>query len=198
MTRRELIQKTALSMGYALTAPSLSVIMSACEQKHQLAYKPVFFNAKQATVIGDLAEMIIPKTDTPGAIEAGVPMFIDTFIKEVYSKEEQERFIKELDEFDLGTIDQYFRSFMECTPDLQLLYVQRVHDSALKGAAGVSEGWWYSGKADRPFILKVKELTILGFFSSEVGATQVLQYNPSPGRYRGCVPLEDIGRAWAS
>jgi len=89
MNRRELIQKAALSMGYAITAPSLTAIMIACEEKHQLAYKPVFFNEEQATVIGDLGEIIIPKTDTPGAIEAGVPMFIDTFIQEVYSKAEQ-------------------------------------------------------------------------------------------------------------
>jgi len=56
----------------------------------------------------------------------------------------------------------------------------------------------YSKKKDEvPFILTVKELTLLGFFTSEPGATQVLQYIQVPGPYQGCVPLEKVGKAWA-
>ena len=56
-----------------------------------------------------------------------------------------------------------------------------------------------STQLPRPFMLMVKELTLLGYFTSEVGATQVLQYNPLPGPYRGCVPLAQAGngRLWA-
>ncbi|MBX7124565.1 MAG: gluconate 2-dehydrogenase subunit 3 family protein, partial [Cyclobacteriaceae bacterium] len=52
--------------------------------------------------------------------------------------------------------------------------------------------------AERPFILRMKELTMLGFFTSEPGATQVLQYSAVPGAYRGCVPLSEIGKTWAT
>ncbi|MFZ5999973.1 MAG: gluconate 2-dehydrogenase subunit 3 family protein, partial [Bacteroidota bacterium] len=51
---------------------------------------------------------------------------------------------------------------------------------------------------DRPFILMTKELTVSGFFTSEVGATQVLQYAPVPGAYHGCVPLAEVGKTWAT
>ena len=51
----------------------------------------------------------------------------------------------------------------------------------------------------RPFILTMKELTLLGFFSSAVGATQILQYLPVPGRFLSCIPLSEAGngKTWA-
>ena len=66
MTRRELLEKTTLALGYTLSAPTIMGILAGCEPKHQLAYKPVFFNDEQGIVIGDLADIIIPRTSTPG------------------------------------------------------------------------------------------------------------------------------------
>ena len=198
MTRRDLIQKTTMALGYAMSGPTLMGILNGCELKHTLAYTPAFFTEEQALIIGDLADNIIPRTDTPGAKDVGVPAFIDTFVKEVYTKEEQEKLIIELKEFNEGTRDRYYRLFTECTPDSQALYVIQVNQDALKDMANVSEGWWANSKAERNFLLRMKELTILGFFSSEIGATQVLQYSPSPGPFQGCVPLEKVGKAWAT
>jgi gluconate 2-dehydrogenase gamma chain len=50
----------------------------------------------------------------------------------------------------------------------------------------------------RPFIMTMKELTLLGFFTSKPGVTEVLQYEAVPGRYIGCQPLAEVGKAWAS
>lgn len=198
MTRRELLQKTTLAFGYSLSAPTLLAILQSCDPKHQPAYKPVFFNSLQATVIGDLADLIIPRTTTPGAKDVGVPAFIDSFVKEVFSKDEKAKFIKDIDEFEQGTVGRHFRTFSDCFPDIQRIYAQYVHQAAIRAAAAVSEGWWNSNQLERPFILKMKELTLLGYFSSEVGATQVLQYNQSPGPFQGCVPLSQVGKAWAT
>jgi len=54
------------------------------------------------------------------------------------------------------------------------------------------------GKYDRPFILTMKELTVVGFFTSEPGCKQVLQYEPVPGAYHGCIPLAEVGKTWAT
>ena len=193
MTRRELIQKTTLALGYTLSAPTMLGILSGCQLKHELSYKPVFFTDEQGIIIGDLSEIILP-----GAKNVGVPAFIDNFIKEVYSREEKEKFIQEMKVFNEGPLESIFRLFTECTPDSQLLYTELVHHDALASVGSISEGWWNNSKAERPFILKVKELTILGFFTSQVGATQVLQYNAAPGPYQGCVPLSQVGKAWAT
>lgn len=198
MTRRELIQKTSLALGYTLSVHTFMGLMSGCELKHPLSFKPSFFTDEQAVLIGDLAEIILPRTKTPGAKDVGVPAFIDAFVNEVYPKEEQEKLIEGLNKFNEGTREKYFRLFTECTLDSQKHYVNELHRDAFRNASPVSEGWWASSKTEMPFLLKIKELTILGFFSSEAGATQVLQYNSAPGPFQGCVPLNTVGKAWAT
>jgi hypothetical protein len=198
MNRRELIKKTTLALGYSISGPTLMGILSGCEPKHMASFEPVLFTNEQAIVIGDLAEIILPRTDSPGAKDVGVPAFIENFVKEVYSKEEQEKFIKEIDEYNKSTVGRYFRTFIDCTPDLQTLIVGQDHKDAIRQTSAVSEGWWNSSKVERPFLMKVKELTILGYFTSKEGATEVLQYNPAPGPYQGCVPLSQVGKAWAT
>lgn len=198
MNRRELIQRTTLALGYTLTGPALTTLLSGCEVKHTISYAPTFFNEEQAIVIGDLADVILPRTKTPGAKDVGVPAFIDNFVREIYSKEDQEKFKSDIDAFNKGTISKIFKKFSECLPNEQKRYADKVHSAAIANAGTTSEGWWNTAKIDRPFILKMKELTILGFFTSQKGATEVLQYNVAPGPYKGCVPLKEVGKAWAT
>ena len=87
MKRREVLQQTAAILGYAITGPALAGILNGCKATPDLAFKPEFFSVDQATLIATLTEIILPRTDTPGAIDAGVPMFIDRILKEIYPKE---------------------------------------------------------------------------------------------------------------
>ena len=100
MNRREAIQRTMLALGYAISAPALMGVLNGCKAKPELAYVPDFFNKDQALLLSELSEIIIPKTDTPGAKEAGVPGFIDSMVKEVYTKEQQDEFVKDMAAFD--------------------------------------------------------------------------------------------------
>jgi len=200
MNRREAIQRTALALGYAISAPALAGVLNGCKAKAELAYKPVFFNEDQARAIAELAEIIIPKTDTPGAKDAGVPSFIDSMLGEVYGKEDKDKFLEGLAAFEADAQKTYGDSFAECKPEDQVALFKKHHDAAMASAGtGGPTGWWNTGGgADKPFVLKVKELTLLGFFTSEPGATQVLQYNQVPGPFKGCVPLAEVGKAWAT
>lgn len=195
MTRRELIQKTTLALGYTLSGSTLMGIMNGCTPQREPGFVASFFNKEQALVIADLAETILPKTTTPGAKDVGVPAFIDGFVSAIYSKADQEKFLADLDAFNAGTGN---KKFSESSPEEQKQYAKDIHDKAIAEAKSVSEGWWNTAKVERPFILKMKELTLLGFFTSKLGATEVLQYNPAPGPYQGCVPLAEIGKAWAT
>ena len=200
MNRREVLQRTAMVLGYAVSGPALAGILNGCKATPELTYKPEFFNENQARLISELAEIIIPKTTTPGAKEAGVPGFMDGMLKEVFPKEDQDMFLQGLTAFDEDAKKTFGDSFVECEPADRVAHVKKHHDAALANSDDRgSAGWWNSGNAaDKPFIVKFKELTILGFFSSEAGATQVLQYNPVPGPYKGCVPLSEVGKAWAT
>ena len=200
MNRREVLERAALVLGYAVTGPTLLGVLNGCKATPELNYKPVFFNEDQARLIGEVAEIILPKTTTPGAKDVGVPSFIDNMLKEVYVQPDQESFIAGLTAFDEEAKKEYGSSFNDCSGEQQKEFVKKQHAKAFEGGVdGGSQGWWNTGSGkDKPFILKVKELTILGFFTSQAGATQVLQYDPVPGPFQGCVPLEKVGKAWAT
>lgn len=200
MNRREVIQRTTMILGYAITGPVLTGILNGCKAAPEQPFVPGFFTNNQALLIAALTEIIIPKTDTPGAIDAGVPMFIDRMLKEVYPKESQETFLKNLAAFDEGARKAYGNGFLDCGDKEKIAYFKKEHDEAIQNRANsLSSGWWNAGVNDnKPFILELKELTLLGFFTSEPGATQVLQYKQVPGPYKGCVPLKEVGKAWAT
>ncbi|MBN8577788.1 MAG: gluconate 2-dehydrogenase subunit 3 family protein [Cytophagales bacterium] len=200
MDRREALQRASLILGYAVTGPTLAGILSGCKATPEAGFVPTFFSNEQGVLIETLAEIIIPKTDTPGAKEAGVPQFIDTLIANVYTKEQQEKFIADLVAFDADAKTTIGENFNACTPEQQQQHFEKHHTKAISDATGGGPtGWWNAGTGgDKPFVLKVKELVLVGYFTSEPGATQVLQYNPVPGPFKGCVPFAEVGKAWAT
>ena len=193
MNRREAIERTALLLGYAVSGPAMMGILKGCKAAPELNYKPVFLTVDQARLVGEIAEVIIPKTDTPGAKDVGVPSFIDLILKDAYAKADQDRFLKGLQEFEEETKKAYGDSFIDLDPEKQKEMVKKIHDPAI-AMAKTPEG----RKEAKPFILIMKELTLLGFFTSEPGATKVLQYEPVPGAYHGCLPLTEVGKTWAT
>jgi len=200
MDRREAIQKASLILGYAITGPTLAGVLNGCKAAPEAGFKPVFFSNEQSVLIETLAEIIIPKTDTPGAKEAGVPQFMDALIAQVYSKEQQEKFIADLNAFDADVKEAFGQPFVECSGEEQLQHFEKHHAKAISDATGSGPtGWWNAGTGgDTPFVLKVKELVLVGYFTSEPGATKALQFNPVPGPFKGCVPLAEVGKAWAT
>lgn len=190
--RREALRKTAMLMGAAVSVSALAGVLQGCKASPELTYKPDFFNEEQAGIISELAETIIPKTDTPGAKDAGVPGFIDKILKECYSKEDQKHFLDGLAAFDKKAKEAYGDSFIYMDKDKQLEFVKAENEEAVK--LKDKQG------AERPFLLMAKELTLLGFFTSEPAATQVLQYEAVPGSYKGCIPLSEAGngKTWAT
>ncbi|MBX2898106.1 MAG: gluconate 2-dehydrogenase subunit 3 family protein [Cyclobacteriaceae bacterium] len=193
MDRREALRKTALLMGAAVSATAFAGIMQGCKATPELTYVPSFFTEDQARLVSELAQTIIPKTDTPGAKEAGVPGFIDRILKECYKKEDQDKLTAGLAEFDAAAKAAHGDSFIYLSAEKQLAFVKAQNEAAVTAVRA-------DASQPRPFILSAKELTLLGFFTSEPGATQVLQYEAVPGSYKGCIPLSEAGngKTWAS
>ncbi|MEX2231024.1 MAG: gluconate 2-dehydrogenase subunit 3 family protein [Cyclobacteriaceae bacterium] len=194
MDRREALKRTALLMGGVVSAPAIMGVLKGCTAKPGIDWKPVFLNEDQASVVTQVAEIIIPRTDTPGAKDVGVPGFIDKMLKEVYSGEDQKFFTDGLLAFNEEAKKQYGDDFAELDEEDQTALVKKIHDEAVETEQTTNP------EPKRPFILMMKELTMLGFFTSEPGATQVLQYVPVPGAYKGCIPLSEAGngKTWAT
>jgi gluconate 2-dehydrogenase gamma chain len=193
MNRREALQRAAWVLGYTISVPTMSAVLNGCQAKPELAFTPSFLTADQAALVAEVSEIIIPKTDTPGAKDVGVPQFIDVLLRDCYKKEDQETFLKGLDEFDKGAKDAYGDAFLDLDPEKQVEYVTKVHGDMIAATKGVD-----MRDKPRPFMHSMKELTVVGFFTSEPGATQVLQYEPVPGSYKGCIPLSEVGKTWAT
>lgn len=193
MDRREALRRTAWIMGGVISAPAIMGVLKGCTAKPTIDWKPVFVSEEQGILIGQVADIIIPKTNTPGAKEVGVPGFIDLMLKDVYSKEEQDKYLTSLKAFNEAAEKEHGDPFIELSAETQTAFVKKLHDEVVKDRSE-------NAPAYRPFIMTTKELTMLGFFTSEAGATQVLQYVAVPGSYKGCLPLAEAGngKTWAT
>jgi gluconate 2-dehydrogenase gamma chain len=197
MDRREALRRTALLMGGALSAPAIMGVLNGCTAKPDIDWKPEFLSKDQGAIITRIADIIIPATDTPGAKDVGVPGFIDKMLKDCYSKQDQELFMAGLKAFDERADKEMGDPFNSLDAEDQSSFVQAVHKEDVEK---FSASRYARPPVPKPFLLMVKELTLLGYFTSEVGATQVLQYVAVPGAYKGCLPLSEAGngKTWAT
>jgi gluconate 2-dehydrogenase gamma chain len=201
MNRRELLQRVAMLMGGAISAPAVLAVLNGCSPKPGASWQPLFLSKEEGAVVEAVADLIIPRTDTPGAREIGVPAFIDVILKDVYPTEDQARFVSSLKDFDAGAQRAHGKAFLELQPAEQLSYLQQAHDAAAAAEKKQDAARDVpAAQRKRPFVLMMKELTLLGFFTSQAGATQVLQYEAVPGKFEPCVPVAAAGngKTWAT
>lgn len=190
MNRREWLKSmSALAVG-ALAGPSLLAVFDAHAESQKPGAKPEFFNPAQYSLVGGVAEIIIPRTDTPGAVEAGVPLFIDQLLKAVYNKADQQRYVAAMAAFDKAG----GKPFLQLDEVKRKALVDKLHTEALAAPKGAK----LPPAAD--FVMMTKKLTMLGFFLSQPGCTQVLQYDPVPAAWKADIPLSQAGngKAWAT
>jgi gluconate 2-dehydrogenase gamma chain len=181
--RRELLKRVAWMLGGAVSAPAALAILQGCSARETppgVAWTPKFLDATQAGLITALADTLIPKTDTSGALDAGVPAFIDSIMADVYPKDAQERFRAGIQEFDAAA-KASGTGFLEQDAAQRTATVKQSIATALSGEY-----------QHRPFILVARELTLLGFYTSKVGITENMEYVSVPTAYHGCVPLSDM------
>ncbi|MEX0929809.1 MAG: gluconate 2-dehydrogenase subunit 3 family protein [Balneolales bacterium] len=186
MNRREAIKNTALFMGGAVFGPSVTGILNGCRPHPSVNWTPELFTESQAALISELSETILPSGNTPGAKELGVPAFIEEMVAHVYPADDRTDFIDGIEAFNEAARAAIGLSFVDGDADQRHEFTGRVNREALR-----------NGETGKPFIIHVKELTLMGYFTSETGATTVLQHQQTPGRYESCQPLDEAGKTWA-
>jgi hypothetical protein len=203
MNRREALIRVAGLMGGTLSASALLALDKVYAGTGGLAQpgassatRPSVLNASQQAIVAGVADIIIPRTDTPGAVDVGAPAFIDLMLRDVYIPADRERYLTGLATFDAEAVSQHGKPFVALEPTQRVALVRKYHDAALVEERRIHTQHIH---VQRPFILVTKELTLLAFFTSQVGATQVLQYAAVPGAWHGCLPLQQAGngKTWA-
>jgi hypothetical protein len=195
MDRRELLKRATLLLGGALSGSVSRAVMAGLDRRK--AEKP-FFSTEQRASVSMASQLIIPTTDTPGALEAGVPDFIEMMVSEWYTDTERDIFIQGLLELNAHCQAAGAGNFTTATPEQQTTALLAA-EAAGKNHPGASPMAAFTKAIDQttPFFFKLKELTVLGYYTSEVGAKQELAYNPMPMRYDGNFPFAEIGRQWS-
>jgi hypothetical protein len=206
MDRREAMLRVAALTGLTLSAPLLSGLLVSCDTSAKTKEAKVtrVVSGKHRTMVEEIAERIIPKTSTPGAKEAQVPAFILLTLADCYPAADQDAFFQGLDDLDAEAKKVYNNSFLDLKAAEQtalLVETEKAFNERKAKNKQAEEEAKRSGikhETPRPeFFQVMKELTIIGYFSSEPGATQALAYVQVPGSYQACTDLKPNQKAWA-
>lgn len=237
MKRREAILQVALTMGSALSAPTMASILEGYQPHRSIRRSSSAFSLQeaQAALLDEITEVIMPTTATPGAKAARVGETIQLILKDCYKPAQQEHFLNGLHAVDSESQKAYSKAFVDLTIEQKTAILKEFEQRAkleakqnpkkqeklskdpettLSAIAAAGSEQTQAKLVDAetgvvvkdaaknapltPFFTLVKELTILGYFSSEIGCTQALSYVKIPGRYEGVVKLQEGQKAWAT
>jgi hypothetical protein len=238
LTRREAIQRVGLLLG-GVTFVGGSALLTACErERRSVAAGEVVgeFAADDIAFLDEVAETILPETQTPGAKAAKTGAFMALMVTDTYDARDQRIFRDGMRKVDEESRKMNGTPFMSATPQQRLALLekldreQRAHSEAREAAArrarglppiakppearagearvpgqqqeaglGADVGAATAITADTPshYFRMMKELALLGYFTSEIGCTQAQRYVESPGRFDPCVPYQPGEKAWA-
>jgi hypothetical protein len=181
ISRREAIRRAALMLGVALTPSLFSTALQAQSGVTTTVPGLQYLSESQRAMVAIIAERILPKTDTPGAVDAGVPDFINIIYGKYLNEDDKIMFSSGLDEVATQALKLYSKNIAQLSSEEQ--------DHLLREIARASQA------LPKSFFLQIKELSVVGYFTSELVGKTVLKYDPIPGRYDPCMPLSEVGNA---
>lgn len=192
MNRRDALGRVALLLGGTVVGAEL--FLSGCKNApdKNIGAGGTNFSNDDIAYFDEIAETILPATDTPGAKEAKVGAFWATIVKDCYTEADQKVFLDGMKKLNDACQQKNSKSYMESTPE------QR-HD-LLVALDQEQKDYMAAKKKDDPshYFRMMKELTLWGYFTSEPGATKALRYVQIPGKYVGCIDYKKGDKAWAT
>ena len=150
------------------------------------SFQGALFDAYQMQMLRALTDLILPETATPGGVTLGVHQFLDHQLSACYTEEDQQKTALLLSRLDEQSIEVQKKAFLELS-----------HEQSRAMLRSLENTLGFSDKDKEAFVF-TKMLMVFGYFTSEVGATQVLSYQAVPGGFVGSIPYESVGKAWGS
>ena len=177
VSRRKALKNTISYFGLGLISPTLvSGVLSGCKIDNSKEWVPKKIDMSNLNYIIEWIDIIIPETDTPSASKALVHRFIDQMIEGFLSK-------IEIHIIDAGIDYLKSKSFLKKSDKEKIEFVSKMaRDDEFN-----------------TFFSLMKNMTVLGYFNSELGATMAADYDKIPGKYEGCIPVNKYsGKVWAT
>ncbi|WP_447934267.1 gluconate 2-dehydrogenase subunit 3 family protein [Stenotrophomonas lactitubi] len=190
MDRRELLKMIVAATGAAMVG-----LPALVHGQAPAGGTKIHFSDADVGTLDEIAETILPRTKTPGAKDAGAGAFMATFVSDCYSARQQATFRAGLADIDKRAGGR----FISLAPQARTELLRTLDAEARKRAVEVTEtGTAEEGEAMPHYFTMIKQLAIFGFFTSKVGATEVLQYVAVPGRYDGALAYVPGTPAWGT
>jgi len=187
MNRREAVSRVALILGG--TVIGADFFISGCKSGPEKVKE--LFEPDDIAFMDEVGDTILPATATPGAKAAGVGKFMAAMVKDCYKPEDQKVFTDGISKLNDACKKKNGKKFMECDP--------KQRTAILIDLDKEQKDYQINKKKEEPshYFRMMKELTMLGYFTSEVGATKALRYLPVPGKYDGNYAYKKGDKAWA-
>lgn len=191
MERREILKAMSVSLGASMALPE-SIFARLAEP-----FDPndlTFFRPRERAQVAMIAEAIIPRTDTPGAIDAGVPGWIEIIVQDCLEPRDQEIIVTGLVDLMRRCQKQHGKDIGQLTPEQQVAFLNQMHADTLAEKNEARK----AGQRPRPtFLEQFKDLVKFCFASSEIGATEAFEFIYVPGQWIPSMPLKPGQKAWA-
>lgn len=205
MQRRNVIKLLASSA--ALSALPFEVLQSLQQARAEVgaASNLRTFNAHQNETIVTITELIIPATDTPGAKGARVNEFLDLLLTDWFDADDTTEFLSGLAKLDADSRSKFGKDFVRCTNAQQVQLMKQWDDHAIAVAGGklddksaaMNHRQRQAGTSYTPapppvwnFFYTLKKLTLIGYYTSEIGFSKELRKEIIPSKHAGCAPVE--------
>ena len=193
MDRREAIKQLAFLSGGALSVTTVAGIMGGCttQKSSSSGFSPATLSEAQNNLVTQFSERIIPATDTPGAKAAKVNEYIDHMLTNWNTEEEKTHFLEGLDHVDELSNQQFDSNFVDLEEADQIVVIENLEQEAKDNPNPVPDSDL------KPIFSMMKEFTVVGYYTSEIGATKELKSDLVPGFYDACMPYSEVGKAWS-
>ncbi len=186
MNRREAVQSLTLLFGGSLIGGS--AFLTGCKTS---TGDSMVFSPEDIAYLNEVAETIIPATDTPGAKAANVGQFMTVMVNDCYTEADQKIFHAGMKKLDDEADKTYKSGFMKLDAAKRSELLTKLDKEQKTYAKGKKK------EDPNHYFTMLKQLTLLGYFTSEIGSKQARRYIETPGRYESCVPYTKGQKAWA-
>lgn len=195
MNRREAIRLLATGAALPLAPAKMLAMMREARALLVIPGNPRTLNPHQYETVKTLAEMILPRTDTPGATDVGASDFIDLILTEWYSDRERDRFLSGIGDVDSRSHSLFGKDFVACSSiqqaDILTALGEKMIEDAPHQERQARNGDWASRPAES-FYPMLRRLTLTAYFTSEAGATEALHFEIIPATHNGCAQEQPI------
>ena len=211
MNRRQALKNFGLGAGILIIGPSTLNLLQSCKSEPKIIWNPTFLSMSNGLALQQLLNVIIPETDTPGANDLNLAQFIDSYMDQVASEERQqyfrrsadafavafqEEFDKDLDKGKEKDFEKIISKYLSASPEEQEIFAKRETETQ-DPIDEIPELKMDPDAGSLSYLKNVRQMAIWAWKTSEQIGENVLWYDPIPGQYISCGPVEELGNGKA-